>query len=91
MTLLGAKNIDELSKVDMIIKNNVKDWCEIRNIDYKKFGNRRQGIDKRNSNYTILFLYHNQIDIEKHSVLLTVTKNRLPIIQKFCYLLKLDG
>ena len=41
MTLLGAKNIDELSKVDMIIKNNVKDWCEIRNIDYKKFGNRR--------------------------------------------------
>lgn len=40
MTLLGAKNIAELRKKDLIIKNEVKNWCEIRGIDYKRFGNR---------------------------------------------------
>lgn len=41
MTLLGAKDINELRNADLIIKSEVKDFCEIRNIDYKKFGNRR--------------------------------------------------
>lgn len=41
MTLLGTKNINELTNTDIIIKNQVKNWCEIRNIDYKYFGNRR--------------------------------------------------
>lgn len=41
MTLLGAQNLDELRKVDIIVKSDVKNWCEIRNIDYKKLANRR--------------------------------------------------
>jgi len=41
MTLPGAKNLEELSNTDLVIKNDVKDWCEARNIDYKKFANRR--------------------------------------------------
>lgn len=40
MTLLGAKNIQELRSKDIILRNEVKDWCEIRGIDYKGFGNR---------------------------------------------------
>lgn len=42
MTLLGAKNIQELRQKDIIIRNEVKDWCEIRGIDYKAFGNRSE-------------------------------------------------
>lgn len=40
MALLGAKNIEDLTKKDIIIRNEVKDWCDIRGIDYRKFGNR---------------------------------------------------
>lgn len=40
MTLLGASKLSDLSETDLIIRNQVKDWCEIRGIDFKKFGNR---------------------------------------------------
>ncbi|MDO4778257.1 MAG: type 2 isopentenyl-diphosphate Delta-isomerase [Tissierellia bacterium] len=40
MTLLGAKNIGDLLKTDLIFRKDVKDWCKTRNIDYKSFGNR---------------------------------------------------
>lgn len=42
MALLGAKNIEELRNKDLIIKNDVKDWCLARNIDYKAFANRNK-------------------------------------------------
>ena len=42
MTLLGKDSIDKLYSADMIVKGQVKDWCEIRNIDYKKIGNRQK-------------------------------------------------
>ncbi len=38
MTLLGKKNIYELQNTDIIIKNDVRDWCKVRDIDYKSFG-----------------------------------------------------
>ncbi|WP_103981162.1 type 2 isopentenyl-diphosphate Delta-isomerase [Helcococcus massiliensis] len=40
MALLGAKNIEELRKTDIIVGSDLKDWCEARNIDYKKLANR---------------------------------------------------
>lgn len=40
MALLGAKNINDLKKTDLIFRNDVKDWCEVRDIDYKSFANR---------------------------------------------------
>lgn len=39
-TLLGAKNIEDLKKTDLIIKNDVKNWCDVRNIDYRYYANR---------------------------------------------------
>ena len=40
MTLLGKKNIEELTTTDMVIKGNVKEWCQARGIAYEKFANR---------------------------------------------------
>lgn len=44
MTLLGAKSIQQLKSTDLIIRRDVKDWCEIRGIDFKSFGNRQNSI-----------------------------------------------
>ncbi len=41
MFLTNSKRIDDLKKVDVIIKGFVKDWLEQRNIDIKKYSNRR--------------------------------------------------
>lgn len=40
MALLGARNIKELREKDLILRHDVKDWCDLRDIDYKKFANR---------------------------------------------------
>ena len=40
MTLLGKKSIVELQQTDIWLKRDVKDWCEVRGIDYKNFANR---------------------------------------------------
>lgn len=40
MTILGSKNITELKETDLIVTEKVKEWCEIRKIDYKSFANR---------------------------------------------------
>lgn len=44
MTLLGKKNLKELQETDIIIKNDVREWCEVRNIDYRKFARREKKI-----------------------------------------------
>lgn len=36
LTLLGAKNILELQNTDIILRNEVREWAELRNIDVKK-------------------------------------------------------
>lgn len=43
MTLLGKKNLQELQGTDIIIKNSVRDWCEVRDIDYRRYGKRSKG------------------------------------------------
>lgn len=40
MTLLGKKSVDELKYTDIIIMNNVKEWCIARGIPFKDFSNR---------------------------------------------------
>ncbi|NLC66358.1 MAG: type 2 isopentenyl-diphosphate Delta-isomerase [Clostridium sp.] len=40
MTLLGSKNISNLTKTDVLIYNNLKDYAELRGIDIKKYANR---------------------------------------------------
>lgn len=40
MALLGAKNISELRNKDIILRGEVKEWCEARGIDIKEYGTR---------------------------------------------------
>ncbi|MDQ8759644.1 type 2 isopentenyl-diphosphate Delta-isomerase [Streptococcus ruminantium] len=40
MTMLGAKNIADLRKKDLILAPNVQNWCEARGIDWKAYANR---------------------------------------------------
>ncbi len=40
LTLLGKEGLEDLKTSDLIIKGSPKEWCEIRGIDYKYFGNR---------------------------------------------------
>lgn len=40
MTLLGARNIEELKKTDIILQNDVKDWSQARRIDWTEYANR---------------------------------------------------
>ena len=42
MTILGVKNIQELSEVDLIILDDVKAWCQARDIDCNSFANRQK-------------------------------------------------
>lgn len=40
MTILGKKTIDQLQDTDVIITNDVKEWCIAREINYKQFSKR---------------------------------------------------
>jgi isopentenyl-diphosphate delta-isomerase len=40
MTLLGKKSINDLNQTDVILLGEVKDWCDVRNIDASLFANR---------------------------------------------------
>ena len=40
MILLGKKEISELKNTDLLIVNDVREWCEARGISYKDFANR---------------------------------------------------
>lgn len=40
MTILGCRNIEELSNTDIFIKGDVKDWCQTRGIPSDHFANR---------------------------------------------------
>lgn len=40
MSLVGAKNIEELKKIDLILSGDVKDWAVARNINWTSFANR---------------------------------------------------
>lgn len=42
MTMLGAKNIAELRRKDLVLAPNVQNWCEARGIDWKAYANRSQ-------------------------------------------------
>lgn len=42
MTMLGAKNIAELRKKDVVLAPNVQNWCEARGIDWKAYARRSQ-------------------------------------------------
>ena len=42
MTILGVENIEQLREVDLIILDDVKTWCQARNIDYRIFANRQK-------------------------------------------------
>ena len=40
MTLLGAKTVKDLNKTDLIISGETAHWCDLRNIDLRKYANR---------------------------------------------------
>lgn len=40
MTLLGCQNMRDLKMTNLIFRNDVKDWCSARNIDYRYYANR---------------------------------------------------
>ena len=40
MTALGASTVKDLQKTDILLAPTVRDWCEARMIDWKKFANR---------------------------------------------------
>lgn len=42
MTVLGAKKIEDLTQTDILLINDVKDWCLARKIDYTQFSNRQK-------------------------------------------------
>lgn len=42
MTILGVKNIEQLKEVDLIILDDVKAWCQARDIDCNSFANRQK-------------------------------------------------
>ena len=42
MTLLGKKTIEELKETDVLITNDVKEWCISREIPYKYYANRNK-------------------------------------------------
>ncbi|MGU7935117.1 alpha-hydroxy-acid oxidizing protein, partial [Streptococcus suis] len=42
MTMLGAKNIADLRKKDLVLAPNVQNWCEARGIDWKAYARRSQ-------------------------------------------------
>lgn len=41
MFLVGAQNIEELGRADVIIRGKTREWLELRKIDCKKYANRR--------------------------------------------------
>lgn len=41
MLLTGAKSIDELKKVNVVVTGKIREWLELRNIDCRKFANRK--------------------------------------------------
>ncbi len=41
MFLMGAKNIEKLNQCDMVITGKTRDWLEARDIDVKRFANRK--------------------------------------------------
>ncbi len=41
MFLTGSRNIEELKKINIIIKGFVREWLDARNIDFKRFARRR--------------------------------------------------
>jgi isopentenyl-diphosphate delta-isomerase len=41
MFLMGAATVDELRGCDLIISGKTRDWLQARNIDYKKYANRK--------------------------------------------------
>lgn len=43
MTLLGKKTISELVYTDLLILGNVKEWCQLRGIEFEVFANRFTG------------------------------------------------
>ena len=40
MTILGSRNIEELLLTNIVVANNVKDWCINRDLPYKQLANR---------------------------------------------------
>lgn len=42
MVLLGKRTVNELTKTDLWLQNNVKQWCEVRKIDFGAFAFRSQ-------------------------------------------------
>lgn len=42
MALLGARNIEELRKKDIILRGEVREWAEARGIDVKEYANREK-------------------------------------------------
>lgn len=40
LTLLGKKSVSELHETDLIFHRDIMDWCEMRSIDYRQFGQR---------------------------------------------------
>ena len=40
MTLLSSASVEDLVHTDLILKGDTRDWCEARQIDWKKFANR---------------------------------------------------
>lgn len=42
MALLDAKNLAELQQTDLILQGEVREWCELRGIDYKQFATRNE-------------------------------------------------
>lgn len=38
MTLLGKRSVSELQETDLIFHHDLIDWCEMRGIDYRRFG-----------------------------------------------------
>lgn len=42
MTMLGARNLEELSQKDLILGPAVQNWCQARGIDWQAYANRSQ-------------------------------------------------
>jgi len=38
MTLLGKRSVSELQETDLLFQRDLIDWCEMRGIDYRRFG-----------------------------------------------------
>ncbi|WP_238786623.1 type 2 isopentenyl-diphosphate Delta-isomerase [Vagococcus coleopterorum] len=40
MTLLGCRKVSDLKQTDLVLTGSVKDWCDVRDLNYRKFANR---------------------------------------------------